>query len=173
MKKTAKKKIVLPMDGINTDKETSNINTMVADYSKVTFGGKLNLVQFKPQKAKAITHQEVCQQLQAFQTAHPDMPMYAIMSCGISAGAYKRSEFANGYKSFDSKKCETILAMAKLYNEKMGIKGKPSDVTYRLMTKFYNTVSHDIKVLEERLATAEKMDGKRGHFKELCSNLGC
>ena len=173
-KETTKKakKVLCPMDVINTNKETSDINTMVADYSKVSLGGKLNLNQFKSVKAVAVQHQKVCQTIEEFHTTHPDMPMYAVLSCGISAGAYKRSEFINGYKNFDSEKCETIFEMAKAYNDAMGIKGKPSDVVYRLMLKFYNTQSHDLNVLKERLKTAQQMDGKRGHFKELCANLG-
>ena len=167
-----KKNVLCPMDIINTDKNTTDINAMVADYASVKLGGKLNLVQNKPVKAKAMQHQTVCKSIEDFHKEHPEMPMYAIMSCGISAGAYKHSEFKKGYKQFNAEQCETILEMAKLYNEAMGVKGKPSDVTYRLVTKFYKTVSHDIKDFKARLATASQMDGKRGHFNDLCANLG-
>ena len=123
-------------------------------------------------KAKAMQHQQVCQSVEDFRAKHPEMPLYAVLSCGIVQGAYKHEQFHKGYNNFNGERCETVLNMAKLYNEAMGIKGKPSDVTYRLMLKFYNTVSHDINVLRERLSTAQTMDGKRGHFHELCANLG-
>ena len=167
-----KKSIVCPMDVINTDINTTDIKGMVADYASVKLGGKLNLAQFKPMKAKAVQHQTVCKSIEDFQVTHPDMPLYAIMSCGISAGAYKHSEFKKGYKDFNAEQCDTIYHMAKAYNKAMGINGKPSDVTYRIAAKFYKTVSHSLKDFKERLATASQMDGKRGHFNEQCANLG-
>ena len=166
------KNVTCPMDIINTDKNTTDIKAMVADYASVKLGGKLNLVQNKPIKARAMQHQQVCQSVEDFRKQYPEMPLYAVLSCGISAGAYKRKEFTDGYKNFDGKRCETILKMAKAYNEAMGIKGKPSDVTYRLCAKFYKTVSQDIDVFKQHLAMAQPMDGKRGHFKELCANIG-
>lgn len=167
-----KKSIFCPMDIINTDTNTTDIKAMVSDYANVKLGGKLNLAQFKPMKAKAIKHQNVCLSVEDFHKTHPEMPLYAIMSCGISAGAYKHSEFHKGYESFNAEQCEAVFQMAKLYNEHMGIKGKPSDVVYRLVTKFYKTISKDINVFKEHLAKSQPMDGKRGHYKELCHNLG-
>ena len=166
------KNVTCPMDIINTDRNTTDIKAMVADYASVKLGGKLNLAQFKPMKAKAVQHQTVCKSIEDFQASHPEMPLYAVLSCGISAGAYKHSEFHKGYKDFNAEQCETIYQMAKLYNDAMGIKGKPSDVTYRIATKFYKTVSHKIEDFKARLANASKMDGKRGHYKEQCANLG-
>lgn len=167
-----KKNVLCPMDIINTDKNTTDIKSMVADYASVKLGGKLNLVQNRPVKAKAMQHQTVCKSIEDFQATHPDMPLYAILSCGISAGAYKHTEFQKGYKNFNAEQCDTIYHMAKAYNKAMGIKGKPSDVTYRLVTRFYKRVSHNLKDFKARLATAQVMDGKRGHFSELCANLG-
>ncbi len=166
------KNIACPMDIINTDKNTTDIKAMVADYASVKLGGKLNLAQFKPVKAKAIQHQNVCKSIEDFHANHPEMPLYAVLSCGISAGAYKHSEFHKGYKEFNAEQCETVYQMANAYNKAMNIKGKPSDVVYRIATKFYKTVSHDIKEFEARLAIAKQMDGKRGHFNEQCANLG-
>ena len=166
-----KKKVICPMDIINTDVNTTDIKGMVADYAKVKFG-KYHLPQFKSQKEKATLHQQACISVQDFQVAHPEMPLYAILSCGISAGAYKHENFKNGYKNFNADKCATILEMSKEYCKAMGMKGKPTDVVYRLCAKFYNTVSTDIEVFKQRLATATPMDGKRGHYKELCANIG-
>lgn len=167
MKKNAKK-TTLPLEGINT----TDINKMVADYANIKFGGTINLAQYKERKQKALTHQNVCIAVERFREEHPEMPLYAVLSVGIAQGAYKKSAFADGYKKFDKERCETVLKMAKAYNEKLGIKGKPSDVTYRLMLKFYNNVSTSVIELENRLENAQNLDGKRGHFKEMCAALG-
>lgn len=134
--------------------------------------GKYNLVQYKAQKAKAVAHKSACEAAITFSKENPSMPFYAVLSMGISSGAFKVSEFNKGYKAFDADKAKTTKEMAELYNKKMGINGKPSDVTWRLVSKFYNKVSHNIEDFEKALNNAAIMDGARGHFSELCKNLG-
>ena len=165
-----KKKVVLPMDVIDVTPET-DVEAMVSSYAAAQ-PKKYNLSQFKPQKAVFDRQKEVCQSVLDFRTKHPEMPLYAVLSVGISAGAYKREVFSNGYKGFDSDRAEFVLEMGKWYNEYLGIKGKPSDVTYRLITRFYNRVYKDRNVFKLRVKTAQGLDGKRGHFKELCEILG-
>ena len=99
--------------------------------------GKYNLVQFKALKPKAMAHKNACEQAVAFAKENPLMPFYAVLAMGINANAFKTSEFNKGYKSFDAEKAKTCFEMAKLYNEKMGIKGRPSDITWNLVSKFY------------------------------------
>lgn len=134
--------------------------------------GKLNLVQYKKQKAIAVAHKNVCEQAVAFAKENPLMPFYAILAMGINANAFKTSEFEKGYKSFDAEKAKTTFEMAKLYNEKMGIKGRPSDTTWNLVSKFYSKKSHNLSDFALALENASPMDDERGHFKELCANLG-
>ena len=134
--------------------------------------GKYNLVQYKAQKAKALAHKTACEGAIKFSQENPTMPFYAVLSMGIAAGAFKVSEFNKGYKAFDADKAKVTFQMAKLYDEKMGINGRPSDVTWRLVSKFYNKVSHKVEDFEKALENASVMDGKRGHYAELCKNLG-
>ena len=144
----------------------------IKNVAEKPISGRLNLMQFKKQKEKALEHKRVCEDVLAFHSVNPSMPMYAILSVGISAGAFKSCEFDKGYKKFDKEKTETILAMALAYNERMGIKGKPSDVVWRLCLKYYNKKSHNLNDFLADLEKAEVMDGKRGHFNELCKNIG-
>ena len=165
-----KKKVVLPMDVITVTPET-DVEAMVRSYATAQ-PKKYNLSQFKPQKALFNLQKEVCQAVLDFRAKHPEMPIYAVLSVGISAGAYKRDVFANGYKEFNADRAEFVLDMGKWYNQYLGINGKPSDVTYRLITRFYNRVSKDRNVFKLRVKSAQGLDGKRGHFKQLCEALG-
>ena len=134
--------------------------------------GKYNLVQFKALKPKAMAHKNACEQEVAFAKENPLMPFYAVLAMGINANAFKTSEFNKGYKSFDAEKAKTCFEMAKLYNEKMGIKGRPSDITWNLVSKFYTKKSHKLTDFVTALNNAPQMDDARGHYQELCSNLG-
>ena len=144
----------------------------VIEVAENKLNGKLNLVQYKAQKAKAMVHKSVCEQAVAFAKENPLMPFYAVLAMGINANANKVTEFEKGYKSFDSEKAKTCYEMAKMYTEKMGIKGKPSDTTWNLVSKFYNKKSHKLTDFALALENAKQMDDARGHFAELCQNLG-
>jgi len=144
----------------------------VIEVASNKLNGKLNLVQYKAQKAKAVAHKNACEQAVAFANEYPLMPFYAVLAMGINSNAFKTSEFEKGYKSFDAEKAKTCYEMAKLYTEKMGIKGRPSDITWNLVSKFYAKKSHKLSDFALALENAKPMDDARGHFKELCENLG-
>ena len=96
------------------------VEKRIEEVANTKIGGKYNLVQYKKEKEKMMIHKSVCQAVLAFRDKNVHMPMYAILSCGISAGAFKNEEFEKGYKHFDAEKAKTIFEMAKAY------KGKPT-----------------------------------------------
>ena len=149
-----------------------NIETKISEGANLILNGKYNLVQFKSEKERLLKHKAVCQQILDFKKENPSIPTYVVLSTGINAGAYKDSEFNKGYKKFDADKVLAVTKMAHTYNQEMGILGKPSDVTYRLALKFYNKKSHNVSDFENALSEAKGADGKRGHFAELCKNIG-
>lgn len=144
----------------------------VIEVASNKLSGKYNLVQYKKEKEKALAHKNVCEQVVEFAKENPLMPFYAVLAMGVNSNAFKTSEFNKGYKSFDAEKAKTTFEMAKLYNEKMGIKGRPSDITWNLVSKFYSKKSHNLTDFAVALENASIMDDERGHFKELCENLG-
>ena len=112
----------------------------------------------------------------AFKKTHEDIPLYQILSVGISKGAFKKTEFYKGYKRFDAKKVEAVVEFGRYYNKYHGIKStKLSDVTIRLMTRYYEKVSTDMGKFLLALASSKVMGkecNNRGHYDELCKNLG-
>ena len=153
--------------------KTGNVEMMVRNTANNPINGKLNLIQYRKNgmRDKALMHKSVCEQIVNFADNHK-MPFYAILAVGVGSGSFKTTEYNKGYKKFDAEKTKTCLEMANAYNEKMGIKGKPSDVTWRLVNRYYNKVSHNVEDFMNSLNKANVADGNRGHFKELCVNLG-
>lgn len=151
-----------------------NVEMMVRTTANNPINAKLNLVQYKKNgmRDKALAHKSVCENVVAFADANPNVPFYAILAMGVGSGSFKTSEYNKGYKKFDANKTATCIAMANAYNQKMGIKGKPSDVTWRLVNRYYNRVSNNLDDFMKSLDNANTADGNRGHFKELCHNLG-
>ncbi len=165
-------KPVLPMDVITIKNDKNEMTDLITAYAKAS-NGKYNLAQFKGQKVLLVQHRAVCQQVLQFQTDHPEMPLYAILAAGISQGACRESEFRKGYKSFNRDRATFVCEMTNKFNEIVGIKGKPSDVTYRLVMKYYNDKSQSREqFVADVTASKDKLDGKRGHFPELCKALG-
>lgn len=154
-------------------KKNGNLEMMVRATANNPIDTKLNLVQFKKQKAKALRHKNVCKEVVDFADKNPSMPFYAILSIGVGSGSFKVSEYNKGYIHFNKNKTYACLRMAEIYNKTLGIKGKPSDITWRLVNRFYNKVSHNEHEFEKILADTDKevMDDKRGHFLELCYQL--
>lgn len=148
------------------------VEQKIKEMASSKLAGKYNLVQFKAEKEKAMTHKAVCQQVIAFAEENVHMPMYAILSAGISAGAFKNEEFEKGYKKFDANKAKAVYEMANAYNKAMGGKGMPSDVLYRVAMKYYKKVSTKVDDFKKSLESAEIMSTARGNFKELCKNVG-
>jgi hypothetical protein len=152
-----------------------SVEKRVRDAKNTPLSGKFNLVQFKKEKAKAMLHKSVCEQVVEYADAHTTIPFYVILSMGIAAGAFKNSEFDRGYKKFDAEKVDTTYKMAKAYNEKMGIKGQASDVTWRLVGKFYKEVSTSYEDFLTALAKAKVLknaDSREADFSLLCKNIG-
>lgn len=145
--------------------------------------GKYNLAQYREggskheEKVKAMTHKNVCEEVMDFAESHPNLPLYFILSVGISKGAYKMSEFLKGYKFFNAEKVETIASMGRAYNDYNGqYNKKMSDVTIRLIMRYYEKVSHDYNDFLVSLNNSKFLGKKCGSreidYKVLCKNLG-
>ena len=144
--------------------------------------GKYNLAQYKEggsrheEKVKAMLHKRICEEIVAFAETHPTIPMYFILSVGISKGAYKMGEFAKGYKRFNAEEVEMVAKMGRAYNDYNGLVGKKmSDVTIRLIMRYYEKVSHDFETFLTDLNKSKvlgKMCGSREvKYSDLCKNL--
>ena len=143
--------------------------------------GKYNLAQYQEggvrhnERIAAETHKRVCEQIVAFMAEHTDIPLYFVLSVGISKGAYKESEFNKGYKSFNAAKVLTIAQMGAAYNAYNGVKGKMSDVTIRLMMRYYEKRSTSISDFMTDLNNSQvlgKICGSRDiEYYKLCHNL--
>ncbi len=144
--------------------------------------GKYNLAQYKEgaskhaEKVKAMNHKKVCEEIVAFADTHKDVPFYFILSVGVSKGAYKMTEFEKGYKSFKADEVEMVAKMGRAYNDYNGLVGKKmSDVTIRLIMRYYEKVSTDFEQFLLDLNNSKvlgKMCGSREmDYKELCKNL--
>ena len=161
--------------------EKNFVKTSIKNVATKNLSGKYNLTVYREggkrhdEKLKAETHKAVCEQIAAFAEANPDIPMYIRLGAGVAQGACRQSKVAEGYKSFDAEKVVEVYDMAKAYNAHHGIGNrKPSDVTIRLMLKFYAEVG-GLKELEARLGECPilgKACGTRGHYQELCAYLG-
>lgn len=159
-----------------------SLETAIRNIAENKLNGKYNLSQYKEggkrhqEKLDALTHKSVCEQVMAFKKTHEDIPLYQILSVGISKGAFKKTEFDKGYKRFDAKKVEAVVEFGRYYNKYHGIKStKISDVTIRLMTRYYEKVSTDMGKFLLALASSKVMGkecNNRGHYDELCKNLG-
>lgn len=148
------------------------VEQRIKDVANSKLSGKYNLVQFKAEKERMMIHKSVCEQVVAFSKENVHMPMYAILSAGISAGAFKNDEFEKGYRSFNAHKAKAVYEMANAYNKAMGGKGMPSDVLYRVAMKYYKKVSTNVEDFKKSLDSAKVMSTERGNFAELCKNVG-
>ena len=152
----------------------NSVENRIAEVASKPISGKLNLAQFKKEKAKALIHKGVCGQVLDFAKGNPYMPIYAILLTGVSSDAFKSAAFEKGYKKFNAEKAKATFEMSRAYTKKMGIKGQPNDVVWRLMSKFYDKVSTDYADFEKALNKAKVIEGAdaRGNYKVQCANLG-
>lgn len=157
-----------------------SIETLIRECAKNRLAGKYNLAQYKEggkrheEKVAAITHKKVCESVVAFCATHEKVPFTFIIACGIQKDAHKIMAFNNGYKSFDADKVETVMKMGRLYNDYNGVKGKMTDVTWRLMTRYYERKSKsldDFLVDLNASAVLGRACGERGDYDKLCANL--
>lgn len=154
--------------------KTNSVENRIREVAEKPISGRLNLVQYKKEKAKALNHKAVCEQIVKFADGNPYMPIYAILACGVAANAFKNSTFDKGYTKFNDAKASTCYKMARAYNEKMGIKGQPNDVVWRLVARYYEKVSSNMEDFEKALAKAEVIAGadSRGNYETICANMG-
>ena len=158
------------------------IETMIRNVAANKLNGKYNLAQYKEggsrhyEKVKAVLHKKVCEEIVAFADSNKDIPLYFILSVGVSKGAYKEGEFAKGYKKFDVVKVQTVHMMGMEYLKHNGLEGKKmSDVTIRLIMRYYEKKSSDFVRFIMDLKDSEvlgKECGSRGRYEQLCKNLG-
>ena len=97
--------------------KTNSVENRIREVAEKPINGRLNLVQYKKEKAKALNHKAVCEQIVKFADGNPYMPIYAILACGVAANAFKNSTFDKGYKKFNDVKASTCYKMARAYNE--------------------------------------------------------
>ena len=160
----------------------NSVETAIRNAAENKINGKYNLPQFKKEgtqhyeeRQKALLHKKVCEEIVAFAAAHKDIPFYFILQVGVSKGAFKLSEFNKGYKSFNAAKVEEVHRMGMEYNKYNGREGKKmSDVTIRLIMRFYEKVSTDFDTFMDALSKSQvlgKECGKRGSYEALGKNL--
>lgn len=162
-------------------KKVSAIETAIRNTAKNKLAGKYNLAQYKEgakryqEKVNAMLHKSICEQIVDFKDKHPDIPIYFILSVGIAKGAYKMSEFNKGYKKFKPEEVEQVALYGQSYNAYNGVKSKKlSDVTIRLMMRYYEKVSTDMDTFLTDLNKSQvlgKIAVKRGDYGQLCKNL--
>lgn len=161
----------------------NTIETMIKNVANNKIASKFNLPQYKKEGTshnaeykKALLHKNICENVVKFMAEHPQIPLYFILSVGISKGAYKVSEFEKGYKNFNADKVLAVYEMGMAYNAYNGIEGKKmSDVTIRLMMRFWEKNSTKLEVFTAALEKSEKLGkecGARGNYEKLCKNLG-
>ena len=168
-------------DNNNETKKVSAIETAIRNTAKNKLEGKYNLAQYKEgakryqEKVNAILHKSICEQIVDFKDKHPDIPIYFILSVGIAKGAYKMTEFNKGYKKFKPEEVEQVALYGQAYNAYNGVKSKKlSDVTIRLMMRYYEKVSTDMDTFLTDLNKSQvlgKIAVKRGDYGQLCKNL--
>ena len=158
------------------------IESAIRNVANNKLGGKYNLAQYKEggarheEKVKAMLHKKVCEEIVAFADTNKDIPFYFILSVGVSKGAYKMSEFEKGYKFFNADKVAMVAQMGRAYNDyNEQYNKKMSDVTIRLIMRYYEKVSHDFNKFLLDLNNSKvlgKLCGSREvKYEVLCKNL--
>ena len=158
------------------------IETAIRNVANNKLAGKYNLAQYKEgaakheEKVKAMLNKKVCEEIVAFADSHKEIPFYFILSVGVAKGAYKMSEFAKGYKSFNADEVEMVAKMGKAYNDYNEQYGKKmSDVTIRLIMRYYERVSKKFDNFLADLNKSKKLGKLCGSrevdYKDLCKNL--
>ena len=164
------------------EKKMNKVERMIRECATNRLPSKYNLAQYRKEGTKqykererAILHKKVCEQIVEFADKHPNEGFCFLISCGAQKDAHKVSAFEKGYKRWDSEKVEMCLKMGRAYNDYNGLKGrKMSDVTWRLIMRYYDQVSHDFEQFLIDLNNSKvlgKECGSRGNYEMLCKNL--
>lgn len=162
--------------------EKNTIAVLIKNVADNRLASKYNLSQYKEgaklhkEKECAILHKKVCEEVVAFAESHKDIPLYFILSVGVSKGAYKVSEFNKGYKAFKADEVEMVAKMGRAYLDYNSQYGKKmSDVTIRLIMRYYEKVSHDYNKFLLDLNNSKVLGRKCGKrdvpYEKLCANL--
>ena len=160
-----------------------NINGQINKVSNNKLNGKYSLPQYAEGKSKhsekvaAMTHKAVCEQIAEFQATHPQIPLYFILGVGVQMSAMKQTEYDKQYKKFDADKVEAVYTMGRLYYHHNEMDAyKLSDVTIRLITRYYSMVSKSVDDFKAALANSEVLGKDCGSrdtdYNYLCKNLG-
>ena len=160
----------------------NNIETAIRNIAANKLNGKYNLAQYKEggskyeEKQKAVLHKQICERIVAFSEANKDIPLYFILSVGVAKNACKMTEFQKGYKKFNEEKVIIVAKMGRAYNDYNGQgKKKMSDVTIRLITRYYEKVSENYDTFLKDLNNSSnlgKLCGSRTiKYEKLCKNL--
>ena len=160
----------------------NNVINAIKSVATNKLNGKYNLAQYREggskyaEKVAAMTHKSICEKVLDFTEKHPEIPLYMVLAVGISADAMKLTTFAKGYKKFDAEKVLSVYNMGMAYNEYNGIgMRKLSDVTIRLMTRYYTQRSKDMATFMADLANSKVMGNLCGSrevdYNVLCANL--
>lgn len=165
----------------------NSVEVAVRNAAATNINPKFNLAQYKKEgtknyelRQKALLHKKVCEEIVAFMEEYKDwgMPVYYILSVGVSKGAFKMSEFEKGYKSFNAQKVLDVWKFGQLYNAHNGLADgrKLSDVTIRLVMRYYEKVSTSVMEFVASLRKSKVLGKKCGSreipYGELCKNLG-
>lgn len=160
----------------------NSVETAIRNTAANKIDSKYNLAQYKregtayyEERQRVILHKRICEAIVAFADGHKDIPFYFVLQVGVSKGAFKMSEFEKGYRRFNAYKVEQVHMMGMEYNKYNGIEGKKmSDVTIRLMMRYYEKVSSDFVQFMADLNKSNKLGkacGARGNYEVLCKNL--
>lgn len=158
------------------------IESAIRNVANNKLAGKYNLAQYKEggsrfeEKKRAMLHKQICEEIVTFADSHKDIPFYFILSVGVSKGAYKMTEFEKGYKRFNADEVEMVAKMGRAYNDHNGLVGKKmSDVTIRLIMRYYEKVSKDFNQFLLDLNNSKVLGKNCGSrdvkYEVLCKNL--
>ena len=148
------------------------LESMIHEGANKPVNGKYNLTQFKAQKAQLLTQKGVYQSIVDCHVANPDIPLYAIITVGISNQACKVRVASDGYKKFNAEKANVCIKMARHYARKIGNGTKPSDVVWRFVSRYYDKKSRNLIQFMADVKNATIYEGKRGEYKAMCQSVG-
>jgi len=155
----------------------NSVENRIIEVANNPIDSKLNLVQFKREREKAMRHKAICEAIVSFSKENIYMPMYAILSVGVGANAVKNDIFNKGYRKFDSEKAQRVFDMAVIFTKGIGKKvNAPNDVAYRICNKYYSEVSESIEDFKAAMEKAGKKlnrnSDSRDMFYDTCKVLG-